>query len=157
MGMPFHADLVETVGAATVVAVSVVTAARSTSQRIRVHHAHASAMKAERQAEAERERALLAESAISMERLAASLSHELNTPIGVLKSATHTLVRGVQKRSGFAEGGGARRILWKISRTQSRALQPGSPRSLHAFSVSQLTVARYVWSISTNWSRMPWR
>ncbi len=105
MGMPFHADLVETAGAATVVAVSVATAARSTSLRIRVHHAHASALKAERQAEAERERALLAESAISMERLAASLSHELNTPIGVLKSATQTLVRGIQKHSGFGDGG----------------------------------------------------
>jgi signal transduction histidine kinase len=104
MGIPLHADLVETVGAATVVAVSVVTAARSTSQRIRVHHAHACAMKAERQAKAARERALLAESAISMERLAASLSHELNTPIGVLKSATQTLVRSVEKHSGFGDG-----------------------------------------------------
>ena len=76
-------DFVEVVGAAIVVAVSVVTAARSTSDRIRIHQAHASAMEAQRQADAARERALLAESAVTMERLAASLSHELNTPIGV--------------------------------------------------------------------------
>jgi signal transduction histidine kinase len=43
-----------------------------------------------------------------MERLAASLSHELNTPIGVLKSATETLLRGVQKQGGFFDGGSSK-------------------------------------------------
>jgi len=106
IGMPFRVDLVESVGAVIVVVVSVVAAFRSTSQRIGMHHAHASAMEAERRAETARERILLAESAITMERLAASLSHELNTPIGVLKSATQTLSHGFQKHNGFACGGG---------------------------------------------------
>jgi len=95
-------DFIEVVGAAIVVAVSVITAARSTSDRIRMHQAHASAMEAQRQADAGRERALLAESAVTMERLAASLSHELNTPIGVLRSATETLVRAVQREASLA-------------------------------------------------------
>lgn len=97
-------EAVEVVAAATVIAVSVATAARSTSQRIRVHEAHAETLAAERKAEAARERALLAESAITMERLAASLSHELNTPIGVLKSASQTLCRQMQKEASARSG-----------------------------------------------------
>ena len=61
-------------------------------------------MEAQREAERARERALLAESAIAMERLAASLSHELNTPIGVLKSAAETLACGVQRHASFPAG-----------------------------------------------------
>jgi signal transduction histidine kinase len=102
--VPFQVDLAEAVGAAIVVAVSVVTAARSTSHRIRVHYAHAAAIEAERRTKAARERALLAESAVTMERLAASLSHELNTPIGVLKSAVETLFRYSQRQSGGSTG-----------------------------------------------------
>jgi signal transduction histidine kinase len=102
-------DSVEVVGAAIVVAVSVVAAARSTSDRIRTHQAHASAMEAQREAEAARQRALLAESAVTMERLAASLSHEFNTPIGVLKSATETLIRALQREASFPRCGSGRR------------------------------------------------
>jgi hypothetical protein len=114
-GMPFRVDLVETVGAVVIVVVSVVAAFRSTSQRIGLHHAHAAAIEAERQAEIARKRILLAESAITMERLAASLSHELNTPIGVLKSATQTLSRGFQRNKGVAGGiGGTASIVREL-------------------------------------------
>ena len=98
---PFQIQFVEVVGAAIFVAMSAMTAARSTADRIRIHQAHSSAMEAQRQADAARERALLAESAVTMERLAASLSHELNTPIGVLRSATETLVRAFRKQASF--------------------------------------------------------
>jgi signal transduction histidine kinase len=100
----FTLDVVSIASAATVVAVSVFIAARSTSHRIRIHHAHRSAMEAERQAEASRQRALIAESVITMERLAASLSHEMNTPIGALKSAVETLIRGVKREASFPPG-----------------------------------------------------
>jgi signal transduction histidine kinase len=100
----FHTDFFDFANAATMVTASVVIAARSTSHRIRIHHAHSSAMAAERQAEAARERALIAESVITMERLAASLSHEMNTPIGALTSATETLVRGVRREASFPRG-----------------------------------------------------
>jgi signal transduction histidine kinase len=104
MNIPFHGDVVDAVSSVTAVAVSVVIAARSTAHRIRIHQAHVSAINAEREAEAARERALLAESAITMERLAASLSHELNTPIGAMKSATDTLTRAVQRHASFPPG-----------------------------------------------------
>jgi signal transduction histidine kinase len=105
LDVPLRMDPAELAGAGTVLAVSVVTAAKSTSQRIRIHHAHASALASERVAEASRERALLAESAVTMERLAASVSHEINTPIGVLKSSTETLRRCVRKFVNSADGG----------------------------------------------------
>jgi signal transduction histidine kinase len=102
--VPLQANPLDFVTAGTSVAVSVIVAARATSQRIRVHQAHLSAINAEREVEDTRERALLAESAVTMERLAASLSHELNTPIGALKSATETLTLCVQKYASFAAG-----------------------------------------------------
>jgi signal transduction histidine kinase len=97
-------DVMTIASAATVVAVSVVIAARSTSHRIRIHHAHRSAMEAERNAEAARQRAMVAESVITMERLAASLGHEMNSPIGALKSAADTLIRGVKREASFPHG-----------------------------------------------------
>jgi len=42
-------------------------------------------------------RAVLAETATSMGRLAAAVSHEMNTPLGVIKSVVQTLVRAVEK------------------------------------------------------------
>jgi len=46
-------------------------------------------------------RAVLAETATSMGRLAAAVSHELNTPLGVIKSSVQTLARTIEKsRSG---------------------------------------------------------
>ena len=113
--VPFHGDLTDFVGAGMVVVVSVVIAGRSTSQRIRIHRAHASAIEAERQAEEARARALLAESALTMERLAAALSHELNTPIGALKSATETLTRGVQKHASYPCGSRMPQIIEELS------------------------------------------
>jgi signal transduction histidine kinase len=113
--VPVQANLLDFVSAGTAVAVSVVVAARSTSQRIRVHLAHFSAMNAEREAENARERALLAESAVTMERLAASLSHELNTPIGALKSATETLTRCVQQHASFAAGSPMPKMVLELS------------------------------------------
>ena len=100
-GASLHLTILDWITAGTAVAVAVVVAARSTSVRIRMHHAFASAIAAERQAEAARERAMFAESAVTMERLAAALSHELNTPVGVLKSATETLSRGLQRHASF--------------------------------------------------------
>ncbi|MDX2152129.1 MAG: histidine kinase dimerization/phospho-acceptor domain-containing protein [Bryobacteraceae bacterium] len=104
MGVQYLLDVVDAVSAVVVIGVSVLVAARSTSQRIRIHQAHASALASERQAEAARQRALIAESVITMERLAASLSHEMNTPIGALRSAAETLVRGVRKEAQFPAG-----------------------------------------------------
>jgi signal transduction histidine kinase len=104
MNVPFQGDVVDAVSAVTAVAVSVVIAAKSTSHRIRIYQAHVSTIQSEREAEGARERTLLAESAITMERLAASLSHELNTPIGALKSATDTLTRAVQRHASFPPG-----------------------------------------------------
>ena len=101
-------NFVEAAGGIIVVAVSVFTSARSTSDRIRLHQAHASAINAQHQADTARERALLSEGAVAMERLAASLSHELNTPIGVLRSATETLVRAVQREQSPARGSHSR-------------------------------------------------
>ena len=46
---------------------------------------------------------LLAESSASMGRLAAALSHELNTPAGALKSAVATLRQVAEKRPGASE------------------------------------------------------
>ena len=115
MGVPFRADVVDLAGAATAVAVSVVIAARSTSHRIRIHQAHVSAMEAEREAKAARRRALIAESAITMERLAASLSHEMNTPIATLRSATETLIRGVKREASFPPGSRMPRALAELS------------------------------------------
>ena len=46
---------------------------------------------------------LLAESSASMGRLAAALSHELNTPAGALKSAVQTLRQVAEKRPGASE------------------------------------------------------
>ncbi len=100
----FRLDPLEIASATAVVLVSVVVATKSTSQRIRIHQAHVSALNAERQVEDARTRALLAETALTMERLAASLSHELNTPVGVLKSATETLVATVRRYASFANG-----------------------------------------------------
>jgi signal transduction histidine kinase len=113
--VPFQGDLIDFVGAGTVVAMSVVIAARSTSQRIRIHRAHTSDIEAERQAEEAHVRALLAESAVTIERLAASLSHELNTPIGALKSATETLARGVQKHASFPCGSRMPQVIEELS------------------------------------------
>ena len=113
--VPVQANLLDFVSAGTAVAVSVIIATRSTSQRIRVHHAHLSAMTAEQGAENARERALLAESAVTMKRLAASLSHELNTPIGALKSATETLTRCVQKYASFATGSRMPQMVQELS------------------------------------------
>jgi two-component system C4-dicarboxylate transport sensor histidine kinase DctB len=110
-----QANLLDITSAGTAVAVSVIIAARSTSQRIRVHLAYSSAMNAEREAEDARERALLAESAVTMERLAASLSHELNTPIGALKSATETLTRCVQQYASFAAGSRMPKMVQELS------------------------------------------
>jgi signal transduction histidine kinase len=115
MKVPFRADFFDLASTATVITVSVAIAARSTSHRIRIHQAHVSAMESEREAKAARERALLAESAITMERLAASLSHELNTPIGVLKSSTETLVRGIRKHALFVDGNRLPNILDPLS------------------------------------------
>jgi K+-sensing histidine kinase KdpD len=39
-----------------------------------------------------------------MERLAASLSHEMNTPIATLRSVTETLIRGVKREASFPPG-----------------------------------------------------
>ena len=115
MDVPFRADVVDLAGVATAVAVSVVIAARSTSHRIRIHQAHVSAMEAEREAEAARERALIAESAITMERLAASLSHEMNTPIATLRSVTETLIRGVKREASFPPGSRMPQALAELS------------------------------------------
>jgi signal transduction histidine kinase len=115
MGVPFFTDFFDVVSAATMIAVSGVIAARSTSNRIRIHHAHVSAMQAERQAEAARERALIAESTITMERLAASLSHEMNTPIGALRSATETLLRGIRREASFPPGSRMPQALEQLS------------------------------------------
>jgi signal transduction histidine kinase len=101
---PFRGDVVEFVSAGMAVAISTLIAARSTRQRIDVHRAHLCALESEREAEGERSRALLAESAVTMERLAASLSHELNTPIGALKSSTDTLTRAVRRYASFPAG-----------------------------------------------------
>ena len=68
MDVPFRADFLDFASAATVITVSAVIAARSTSHHIRIHQAQVSAMEAGREAEAARERALLAESAISIRR-----------------------------------------------------------------------------------------
>jgi signal transduction histidine kinase len=113
--VPLEANPLDVVTAGTAVAVSVIIAARATSQRIRVHQAHLSAINAEREVEDVRERALLAESAVTMERLAASLSHELNTPIGALKSATETLTLCVQKHASFAAGSRLPQMVQELS------------------------------------------
>jgi signal transduction histidine kinase len=115
MGVTLFAGLFNLVSAATVVAVSVVISVISTSHRIRIHYAHVSAMQAERQAEAARERALIAESSITMERLAASLSHEMNTPIGALRSATETLLRGLKREASFRPGSRMPQALEQLS------------------------------------------
>jgi signal transduction histidine kinase len=114
-GVSFFADLFDLASAATAIGVSVFIAARSTSHRIRIHYAHVSAMQAEREAEAARERALIAESAITMERLAASLSHEMNTPIGALRSATETLLRGIKREALFPPGSRMPQALGQLS------------------------------------------
>jgi signal transduction histidine kinase len=111
----FTLDVMSIASAATVVAVSVFIAARSTSHRIRIHHAHLSAMEAERQTEVARQRALIAESVITMERLAASLSHEMNTPIGTLKSAAETLIRGVKRDASFPGGSAVPRLIEELA------------------------------------------
>jgi signal transduction histidine kinase len=111
----FTVDVMSIASAATVVAVSVVIAARSTSHRIRIHQAHRSALEAERQAEMARKRALIAESVITMERLAASLSHEMNTPIGTLKSAAETLIRGVKRDASFPCGSAVPRLIEQLA------------------------------------------
>jgi two-component system sensor histidine kinase AtoS len=66
------------------------------------HRRALEAAEAMRHAEA---RAVLAETATSMSRLAAALSHELNTPLGVLKSSVETLVRAVNRSRPVNEPG----------------------------------------------------
>lgn len=112
-------DVMTLASAATVVAVSVVFAARSTSQRIRIYHAHWSALEARHQAEEARERALVAESVITMEKLAASLSHEMNTPIGALSSAAQTLIRGVRKEASFPDGSAVPGLIEDLAQTMT--------------------------------------
>jgi len=102
LGAPLQGDLMDFTLASVSLVVSAAISAQSTSQRIRVHHAHLAAMQAAQRTEQARLRAVLAESAITMERLAASLSHELNTPIGALSSASETLASGVRKYARFS-------------------------------------------------------
>lgn len=101
MRFPLQGDFVDLISACAALAVSVVIAARSTSHRLKAYYGYTTSIEATKQTEEARSRALLAESAVTMERLAASLSHELNTPIGALKSATDTLTRGVEKYASF--------------------------------------------------------
>lgn len=104
MGVPLKGSFMDSATALLSVAISVAISARFTAQRIRLYNAHAVAVRSAKETEAARSRALMAESAVTMERLAASLSHELNTPIGALKSATDTLIRGVARHASFPKG-----------------------------------------------------
>lgn len=121
--VPLRGSLMDYAIACASIVVSAAISARSTSQRIRLHQAHLAAMDAARHTEQARLRAVLAESAVTMERLAASLSHELNSPIGALKSATETLTLGVRKHASFPAGSPMPRLVEELSDaiTQSAA------------------------------------
>ncbi len=99
--VPLQWDVLDFTLTAVTIVMSVTVSARATAQRVRVRHAHDAALDAARQTEEARVRVVLAESAITMERLAASLSHELNTPLGALSSATETLATGLHRHASF--------------------------------------------------------
>lgn len=61
-------------------------------QRVSNYRAYMQALEASLELRAAQSQVLLSESAASLGRLAAALSHELNTPLGVLKSAVDTLM-----------------------------------------------------------------
>ena len=61
-------------------------------QRRSTHEAHAEALRITADLNAAQSRALLAETAVSVGRLAASLTHELNSPLGALSSAADTML-----------------------------------------------------------------
>ncbi len=61
-------------------------------QRRSTYDAHAQALRVTADLNAAQSRALLAETAVSVGRLAASLTHELNSPLGALSSAADTML-----------------------------------------------------------------
>jgi signal transduction histidine kinase len=61
-------------------------------QRRQNYHRHQTEVRFERELKEAQRRMLLSENAASLGRLAAALSHELNSPIGALKSAVDTLL-----------------------------------------------------------------
>ncbi|HBY59709.1 MAG TPA: hypothetical protein DEH78_07785, partial [Solibacterales bacterium] len=67
------------------------------AQRRREHQAHEEAIR-------ERSRALLSESGASIGRLAAALSHELNTPVGALVSSAESMVISSERMVSVGAG-----------------------------------------------------
>ncbi len=62
------------------------------NERSQSYHRYQAKLQAERTMQEAQRRAILAENAASLGRLAAALSHELNSPIGALSSAVDTLL-----------------------------------------------------------------
>jgi signal transduction histidine kinase len=75
------------------------------AQRRAQFEAHQRALAVQETLTAAQSRAQLAETAMALGRLAAALTHEINTPLGALKSAVDTMVRLSEKpnRPGVAE------------------------------------------------------
>lgn len=79
-------------------------------QRYSGYLAHQQALRTSEQLRETEGKLLISESAATMGRLAAALSHELNSPIGVLASAVDTLAQ-VTRKMTFATSGARDRLL----------------------------------------------
>jgi two-component system, NtrC family, sensor kinase len=73
------------------------------AQRSSAYRAHQESLRSFEDLRAAQARLLLSETAASQGRLAAALSHELNSPIGTLRSAVESLVLLYKKRQGADE------------------------------------------------------
>jgi signal transduction histidine kinase len=77
-------------------------------RRLSHHRAHQRALQAVEQMQRAQTRAMLAESSAAVGRLAAALSHEFNSPLGVLSSAVDTLLGLAARQEGASAAERAR-------------------------------------------------
>lgn len=96
-------------------------------QRVSNYRAHQQALRATQELCMAQSRALVSENAAAMAKLAATLSHELNSPIGALTSAAESLVAlAAKQRIDPTEE--QRRVYSKIEASLERAVREGAQR-----------------------------
>ncbi len=105
-GLVSASDAVQPVGFVSTVVMSMLAAALSavTYRRLfATHTAHQNELRAAKELREAESRLVVSENAASMSRFAATLSHELNTPIGTISSAAQTLHSLAEKRDTLPE------------------------------------------------------
>ena len=93
-------------------------------QRVRGYQARRAAQHAFEELKQAQSRLLVTQNAASQGRLAAALSHELNSPIGALSSAIETLASAYKKQeSGFQEGARLKDVIYGASDSARQSIE----------------------------------